>query len=106
VARFFAVKACSLFHEGGAFVCLEDINVHGVGVPFLSVVVLGTRGIVLSIWAIIGLYVSSVFESVGVSANVFFEWAESIVGLDGFFVPVLEVLGFVSKVDSFANVIC
>jgi len=106
VARFLAVEACSLLHEGGAFVCFEDVNVHGVGVPFLSVVVLGTRSVVLSIWAIIGLDVSSVFESVGVSANVFFESAESVVGLDGFFVPVLEVFGFVSKIDSFANMIC
>ena len=106
VTRFLAVEACSLLHEGGAFVCFEDVNVHGVWVPFLSIVVLWTGVIVLSIWTIVGLDISSIFESVGVSANVFFESAESVIGLDGFFIPVLEVFGFVSKVDSFANMIC
>jgi len=106
VARFLAVEACSLLHEGGAFVCFEDVDVHGVGVSFLSVVVLGARSVILLIWTIVGLDVLSVFEHVGISANVFFESAESVVGLDGFFIPVLEVLWFVTKVDSFSDVIC
>jgi len=106
VTCFLAVEACSLLHEGGAFVCLEDVNVHGVGVPFLSVVIWWSRVIVLSIWAIVGLDISSVLESIGISADVFFETAESVICLDCFFVPVFEVLRFVSKVDSFANMIC
>jgi len=106
VTRFLAVEACSLLHEGGAFVCFEDVDVHGIWVSFLSVIVLWSRVVVLSIWAVIGLDVPSVFERVGISANVFFESAESVVGLDGFFVPVLEVLWFVTKVDSFSDVIC
>jgi len=106
VTRFLAVETCSLLHEGGAFVCLEDVNVHGVWVSFLSIVVLWTGIVVLSIWTIVGLDVSGVLESIGVSANVFFESSKSVVGLDGFFVPVLKILWFVAEVDSFANVIC
>jgi len=106
VARFLAVETCSLLHEGGTFVCFEDVNVHGVGVPFLSVVVWWSGVIVLLVWTIVGLNISSVFECVGVSANVFFKSAEPIVGLDGFFVPIFEVLWFVSEIDSFSDVVC
>jgi len=106
VARFLAVEACSLLHEGGVFVCFEDVNVHGVWVSYLSVVIWWSRIIVLSVWTIVGLDISCVFECVGISVDVFFETAKSVVCLDCFFVPVFEILGFVSKVDSFANMIC
>jgi len=106
VTCFLAVEACSLLHEVGAFVCFEDIDVHGIGVSFLSVIVLWTGSVVLSIWTIIGLDVSGVLESIGVSANVFFESMKPVVGLDSFFVPVLEIFGFVSEVDPFSDVVC
>ena len=106
VTRFLAVEACSLLHEVGAFVCFEDVHIHSVGVSFLSVVVLWSRVIVLFVWSIVGLDVPGIFERVGISANIFFELAESVIGLDSFFVPVLEILGFVSKVDPFSDVVC
>jgi len=106
VTRFLAVEACPFLHEVCAFFHLEDVDVHGIGVPLLSVVVLWSRVVVLFVWAVVGLDVPGVFERIGVSANIFLEPAESVVGLYGFFVPVLEVLGFVSKVDSFSDVVC
>jgi len=106
VTRFLAVEACSLLDEGGAFLCFEDINVHGVGVSLPSVAVLWSRVIVLFVWAIVGLDVPGVFERIGISANIFFESAELVVRLDCLLVPVFEILGFVSKVDSFPDVIC
>jgi len=106
VTHFLAVEACPFLHEVCAFLSFENINVHGIGVPFLLVIVLWARVIVLSVLTIIGLDVSSVLEGIGISVNIFLESAESVVRLDCLLVPVFEILGFVSKVDSFSDMVC
>ena len=55
---------------------------------------------------IIGLYILSVFEGIGILANVLLESMESVVCLDSLLIPVFEVFGFVLEVDSFSDMIC